>query len=284
MEENDKEKNNSIYNYFHFHGDVNDTNINAGTGNTINNEKQKGLENEILFDAGGRLRQVRDEVRLKTSEFVELLGLQSEKQYKAMESQSEEVPLAVLKKVSEKIGTSIEWLKHGIEPRYEIEFLYLKTFEEVPQGFFSTHKPQDFILTLELKNLHVGLVARTGTFCFEIYETEISLKFWEWQDEHWAIPLFYKFLKALSDSRKDVYGVILTQQDDKKLYSGAVHFLHTQGQYNMNILYDLIDLDETRLKARPYSNMYSGDWMSRVHKEFKWYLERDEKRKKEGDK
>jgi transcriptional regulator with XRE-family HTH domain len=267
-----KKKNapNSVTN-IHVHGDVKDSNLAIGKDIEINNQPKESKSQEVFFDAGRRLRHVREEIGLKTSEFVELLGLQSEKKYLSMEQQAEEVPLSLLEKLYEVTGVSLEWSKHEKMPRYEIEKLYFNPVEEALQRCADL-KPLEYFFTLETKSLHVGLIAQTGKYRYQVFETGVTLDFWNWIDAHWAIPAFYRFLKALSDPWHDIRGVIVNASDDQKLYNGDVHFMATSWKVNLNIVYDILDIDETRLGVSSYSRMYGGNWMSKVHKVFREYL------------
>jgi hypothetical protein len=234
---------------------------------------------ETFFDVGYRLRQVREEINLKSSEFVEVFELSSEKTYLQMEKQIEEVPLSLLKKVHIVTGVSLEWLKHGESPMYKVEGIYLMDIKEGLKRCAEIH-PVEYFFTLELKSLHVGLIAQTGEYRHQVFDTGVTLDFWNWIDAHWAIAQFYKFLKALSDPWHDIRGIVLSPNDDKKLYAGNTHFLGTSGKLNLNIVYDILDLNETRLRRSSYSRMYSGNWMSKVHDYFREYLKLDAERMK----
>jgi hypothetical protein len=257
--------------------------ITVGSSNNISTTLLTGDETstkaEIFFDAGNRLRQVREEINIKTSKFVEVFGLPSEKNYLQIEKQIEEAPSTLLEKVHAVTGVSLEWLKHGESPRYEVEGIYLRDIKEDLKRCAEIH-PVEYFFTLELKSLHVGLVAQTGDYRYQVFDTGVTLDFWDWVDEHWAISQFYKFLKALSDPWHDIRGLILSPSDDKKLYDGDIHFLGTSGKLNLNIVYDILDLDETRLIRPSYSRMYGGNWMSKVHDYFREHLKMDAERAK----
>jgi transcriptional regulator with XRE-family HTH domain len=262
---------NSVTN-IHIHGDVKDSNLAVGKDIEINNQPKESKNKEVFFDAGRRLRHVREEIGLKSSEFVELLGLQSEKKYLSMEQQAEEVPLSLLEKLHEITGVSLEWLKHEKTPRYAITSLCFNPIEVGLQQCVDLN-PLDYFFTLETKSLHVGLIAQTGTYRYQVFETGVTLDFWNWIDAHWTIPAFYRFLKALSDHwPRDIRGVVINASDDQKLYNGNVHFMATSWKINLNIVYDILDIEETRLGVSSYSRMYGGNWMSKVHKVFREHL------------
>ena len=239
---------------------------NKNTSQSISN----GQQEEKYFDAGERIKTVRDELRLNTSQFTEILDLASQREYETMENRAKEVPLSLLSKISDVSGIEVEWLKHGMGEKYKIEGIYLRPIEE-DLNYCKSLNPKEYFLTLEPKSLHVGLVAQTGNYRYQVLETGISLDFWNWIDELWSIPAFYKFLKALSDPWQDIDGWILNPSDDKKLYNGDIHFLATARKHNKGLLYDILDVDETSGGVLPYSRHY-GNWMHKVHEEFKKYL------------
>jgi len=255
-------------------------NVVVGDGNTVIHDlSMDKTEKDVFFDAGDRLRQVRNEINLKSSEFVEELGFSSEKKYLAIEKQDDEAPLSLLKKTQELTGISLEWLKHGKPPRYKIGAIYLHPVEAALQ-VCAKLKPQEYFFTLETKGLHVGIVAQTGKYRYQALETGINLNFWAWAEQpHWAVLAFYKFLKAWSESWHDIYGMIINPSDDKKLYKGEIHFLSIEFQRNVNLVYDILDIDESRLMVSSYSRVYGGNWMHKVHDTFKAYLKRDAENK-----
>jgi transcriptional regulator with XRE-family HTH domain len=258
-------------------------NVLAGDGNTISQITElpnKGIQQEgIFFSAGNRLRQVREEINLKSSEFVEVLGLSSEKKYQEMEKELDEVPLSLLKKVNAVTGVTMEWLKHGNSPRYEVGGIYLNSIKDGLKHCAALN-PQEYFLTLELKSLHVGLIAQTAEYRYQVLDTGINLDFWNWAERpHWAVLAFYKFLKALSDPWHDICGEIISPEDDKKLYEGNVHYLATSRKRNRSLVYDILDIEESRLISPSYSKRYGGNWMSRVHATFRDYLKAEAEKK-----
>ena len=278
MAEDDKKNNPQSVTNIYINGDVKDSNIVSGSDNKINSESSKEMQNgkntETYFDAGGRLRQVREEIRLKSSEMMELLGLQSERQYLIMERQAEEVPSSLLELVHKLTGVSLEWLKHKESPRYEIEAIYFNPINRDLQ-YCDSLKPIEYFLTLEPKSLHTGLIVQTNKYRFQTIETGVNLNLWDWFEDHWAIPAFYKFLKALSDPWHDIDGIIINAGDDKRLYDGSIHFSSVSRMKKTDLVYDILDINETRGGVARYSRTYGGNWMHKVHNIFKEYLKLD---------
>ena len=101
------------------------------------------------------------------------------------------------------------------------------------------------------------------------------MDFWNWLETYWAIPAFYRFLNHFSDSWHDIGSVILPDQIEQDLFEGNIHFLTGQVNakpYGGDLLYDLLDVDETRGGVSSYSTIYEGNWMPKVHAYFKKYL------------
>jgi hypothetical protein len=226
------------------------------------------------YDAGPRVKIVRDELGLKISQFVELLSLGSQREYKAMENGNKEVPLSLLNGISEISGVNIEWLKHEEHPRYTVEVIYLNPIEADLEYCASLH-PEEYFLILDKKALHIGLVAQTSKYSYKVFDTGVKLDFWNWVDEHWAIPAFYNFLQKLSDSWHDIDGVVIPANIYKKLWEGEIHFLTALSHKDHrggDLLYDILDIDETRTGLTSYYQRYGGNWMHRVHEELKKHL------------
>lgn len=233
-------------------------------------------EKEKYFDAGVRIKTVREELRLKTSQFAELLSVDSQREYEVMESGSKEVPLSLLSRISEISGVKLEWLKHEKGKRYEIEHLYFNPVDE-DLKFCAGLNPREYFLTVDVKGSHhVGLVAQTGEYCYQAISTGITLDFGDWVEGHWAAPRFYEFLERLSGPWHDIEGVVLPSKYEKMLYDGEIHFLTARweaNRYGRDLLYDILDINETR--KRPfltYAKAYGGDWMNKAHVGYKKIL------------
>lgn len=248
----------------------------AGTGKA-GVDKRVSAKPEQFFDAGERLKMVRNELRLETSEFIELTGVASQREYEMIENRKNEAPVSLLEIISQVSGVNLEWLKHGKGHRFGIEAVYLSSIEKSLK-YCADLKPQEYFLTLNKKSLHVGLIAQTRKYRYQVIETGVTLDFWNWVDSHWVISAFYNFLDKLSGPWHDIDGVVLPPQSDDRLFKGEIHFitaLANAERYGGDLLYDLLDIDETRGGISSYSTKYGGNWMPRVHAVFREYLKPD---------
>ncbi len=247
----------------------------------INPTQPLQVEKEKYFDAGERVKAVRNELGINTSQFVEVLDLPSQREYEAMENNEKEFPSSLLKKVSEVSGVRLEWLKHGKGSRYETDVVILTSIEDGLKQCVSLN-PQEYYFTLDKKQLHAGIVVQVSEYRFQVLETGISLDFWNWIDSHWAIARFYHFLDELTNSWHDIRSVFLPTNIDRQLYDGEIHFLSALRNNNglaVGFLYDLLDLGQHRLNPQSPSKVYGISSLRKIQDYFKWYLNREQERK-----
>lgn len=240
------------------------------SSNRVHREKEK------YFDAGVRIKAVREELRLKTSQFAELLSVDSQREYEAIENRSKEAPLSLLSRISEVSGVNVEWLKHEKGRRYPVEYIHLNPVEE-DLKYCASLNPLEYFLTVDAKYpYHVGLVAQIGDYRYQAVATGITLDFGDWVEGHWAAPRFYEFLERLSGPWHDIDGVVLPTKYEKSLYAGEIHFLTARwnaNRYGGDLLYDILDVEETRKKPfLTYAKAYGGNWMHKAHVGYKKIL------------
>lgn len=233
-----------------------------------------GQTDEVYYDAGVRIAEIRDELRLTTSQFAEILMVPSQRDYEAMDSGKEEVPLSVLRRIHQVSGTTLEWLKHGKGEKYDVNKMSIHPDANLLERILSKN-PQKLFLTLERRDYRVGIVSQLDKYLFKIVDFGMNLDFWNWVESFWAIREFYYFLYRLTKKPINVEGRILPCQDEKKLFNGEIHFftaLRNTKIRGFDLPYDLIDLDNHRASNRPHSKTY-GKWIDRTHEYFRKYLE-----------
>lgn len=228
---------------------------------------------EMYYNAGERVQSVREELDLSTGEFFELLDPSGQSDYEDIEESKKDTPLSLLEKVSRVSGVNLTWLKHGQGYKYNVGSIKLRSVEEDLQ-YCASLNPRNYFLTLNTDNWHAGLVIQRGNYKYEAVETGITLDFWNWVDSHWKIPAFFNFLKRLSGEWYHIAGVSLQQMYDDQLFNGEIHFLAARrfGSRNADsLVYDLLDIDNTRQTIYGYSKTYHDDWMNKVHDVFRKY-------------
>jgi len=221
------------------------------------------------FQAGERLKKLRQELSLKPSEFMEILGLASETRYRTMEAGESECSRSLLETVCAVSGVSLEWLKHGTEPEHAVDLLYWPRVSEAIQILVDL-SPESVYVTYEQKNLHVGLCAQTDKFIYQVYDLNLSMDFWKWDEAFGYIPYFFAFLHSLQktfDHR--VCGRRISPKNRRRLYGGKAHPYSIVPPGMPKFHYwvdDVLDIWHKRLNAEDYSRMY-GKWFPRVQQE-----------------
>lgn len=257
-------------------------NIIIGNGNTFNQNNHQDIASlattsDILFEAGHRVKQVRQEIDIKSSEFVEALGLTSEREYLAMENSPEEVPLSVLNKIHDLTGVSLEWLKHGKEQKYRVEQPPIRPMDKA-LNYISTFKPEKVFFTLGYTgfdtgpgNLTIGIVAQTGTYSYQLIDYGIALDFWTWVEDHWLVPLIYQFLSGAWERYEgSSTGIFIPMNISNQLFEGKIHFRtalrQSKGIYNY-WPEAVLDIDYEQDSKSDYEKRY-GKWITKVHEGF----------------
>lgn len=250
-------------------GDVNG-NIIVGDGNSISQATDTSTHSsDSFFDVGRRLKQVREEIDLQSSQFTELLGLTSERQYLAMENRQKEVPSSLLEKVHILTGIELEWLKHGKEPRYKTQ---VSAFRTAQQGleFMAHFKPRHLFFVLGkptiFEHWNVCLVAQTSDYRYQVIDHKTSLDFWNWSESFWFIPVYFEFLTVLRDTFPLDPGIALPGSWYKKLITGQAHFLRAQKELDSKFLFwpdAVLDVNCQQHSCEWYEKQY-GKWITRM--------------------
>jgi hypothetical protein len=138
---------------------------------------------------------VRDELGLPSSAIVEEIGYPSEQGWRAIEAETAECPDTVLLHFAARTGTNPAWLRHGqggpyraapcdpLRPAFLSEIAAL-----APQGVRVWTEPQYSLVVLGVQ---------TGRYAWQVYDLNLGLDFWNWDDDFYYIPLIYRFLERL---------------------------------------------------------------------------------------
>lgn len=231
-------------------------------------------DGQIHFDAGGRIQAVRKELGIKVSQFVEMLKYPSQREFEAIEKRSAESPLYLLQRVHDLTGASLEWLKHGDEPRYDYDGMPLHPVEDALQCI-ADFQPKNFYMTLETGNLHVGIIVKLSDYRFQALDLGLDLDYWNWVDDLWAFSNFYKIVSVLDDVAPRSFGAIIPTRYDKQLYEGKIHPL-TALRHSAHLKAAwtdaLLDYERKEESEWHYWSRY-GSWLIKVQDALKEHLE-----------
>ena len=245
---------------------------------------------EKSFFIGDKLKTVRDEIGLQSSEFIELIGFHSEQQYLQMENNEEECPESVISQVCEATGVLPEWLKHSGQRKYEVEpYLdWVKNPDQTVQQIanlstglvyvtITASTPKDNFLLWPIKNawgksrskyLHIGLCVQTAKYKYKVFESSFCADF---RNEHLRskyAPSFLSFLQGLfGHFDLDCHGIILTNwKDDEDLYNGRVHprkiLVKNKSAHNIRWVYAVLKEEHSDYERRYYSQY--GRWIGEI--------------------
>lgn len=231
-------------------------------------------EGKILYDAGGRIQVVRKELGIKVSQFVELLKYPSQREFEAIEKRAAESPLHLLQRVHDLTGASLEWLKHGDDPRYDHSFMPIHPVKDGIKLIADLHL-ESFYMTLETKSLHVGIIVKLSDYRFQALDLGMSLDYWNWVDQFWAFSNFYQILLALDNIAPQPFGAVIPTRYDKQLYAGKIHPL-TALQHATPLKAAWTDalLDYERKKETKWNyGLRYGLWLIKVQDALKTHLE-----------
>ncbi len=229
---------------------------------------------QMRFDAAGRIQAVRKELGIKVSQFVEMLNYPSQREFEAIEKRASECPLYLLQRVHDLTGASLEWLKHGDEPRYDHDIIPIHPVKDAIKLVTDFH-PQRFYMTLETKSLHVGIVVEISDYRFHALDMGMNLDYWNWVDQLWAFSNFYQILFILDEIAPRPFGAIIPTRYDKLLYLGKIHprtALRHSAHFKAAWTDALLDYERKKESKWRYWSRY-GSWLIKVQDALKEHLE-----------
>jgi hypothetical protein len=234
-----------------------------------------------LFDCGERLKQLREERGLLRSQFIELIDLDSEKGLLALENKEIECSSEIILATSLLTGASIEWIKHGTDPKYSIETLF--TYDHFIKGIGDTRANRTFFC-VDPEKLGLQILIELNNFHWKTIEYEFNLNFWDWFDDHGKIPLIYSNLKNhYQQARKNsnsTRGLIVNSEFQKEIRSPSIFpgqkISSVEFRDGLYWLEDLFDLVDGVPNAKNYTASY-GDWFDKLVEWFREYATKADK-------
>ncbi len=257
-------------------------------------EKQTG------YLIGPQLRITRDDIGLQPSEFIELIGFQSEKEYLQMERNEIECPERLIDRIFEATGILPDWLKHSNQPKYTIipDLDWARhTNQAIRQIVNLSHGSDEMLpvyVTIAIstptsdrlfwrgKNLwasmtgqysHLGICVEIAKHKYKVFDTQFCAD----PDNHYLrtkyFEPFYAFLRGLYEYEGlDSRGVIMpTGKDERDLYKGRVHpqsvlFRHKVSR-RINWLSEVLDTRDS--PSRAYISRNYGGWIEKLQSTFR---------------
>jgi hypothetical protein len=231
-------------------------------------ENDASLQKEACFDCGHRLKMVRLELGLSASETVELLGIQSERIWKAMEEGIEEVPESALKSLQKLSSVSMEWLKHGRHPKYPCH-KFFGNLNDLREFFQATHWMASYAL-IDPRSMRLAFLAQRDKFCWDLISFETPLDVWAWFDDQHKLPGIFAQLQEIQALLDRPYGRIVSGKQIDQIIQGDVH-PSVIAESSGGISYWFEDLLDSLSKPDPPQLMESeyGKWFELMHNEFR---------------
>lgn len=224
------------------------------------------------FDCGGRLAEIRRELKLRPSEFTELIGCPSEKRYVRIEEGEEEAPSDLIDRAAARTGASVAWIRHGSGQRYPVEELYYSNPSAAVERLAEL-APRTLFVTLDLEQFHLCGAAQLDAFKWLPLDFGCQMHFWTWEGDGEKILDAVRLLELL-DSRFGhiIRGRVLPIADQEKLMRGEAHpgtLLKTgYDQYNLWVE-QIVDLRREMRPAEHYRASY-GEWFVKIQDCFRY--------------
>lgn len=234
-----------------------------------------GTHPALHFDCGQRVAEVRQDIRLSRSHFVEVLGYHSEKAFARLEAQQEECPAALLAQVSQVTGVSVTWLQHGEGPKYPPQLLTSMFGREVVQQIQAL-RPEALYLCTDAAFSRVVLAIQQDTYRWVPGVLGWGLDFWNWWDDFGKIPFVYGVLNHLHTACADILEARIYPRKQARLLvdleDGRLHpsqMLDAPGRFGFRWGADLCDLDDRHPTAHHYGQSYRATAFARVQDAFR---------------
>lgn len=239
------------------------------------------------FLIGSRLKALRSELGVSSSEFVELINMSSETEYLKLEKDKADCPNAIIQETHHAVGVSQEWLKHGRPPRFKVELLPwhkdpLKAANEIidmqprfvyltvatpaqKSSFFPWRFIKKFYAQINNCYLHIGLLVQTQPYLYRIFDLNLSLALWDgFTRQDLLVPLIALMRSLIAQFQSFDFRVlpISSVRDELKLYAGNVHPAYIARKYwnHGGLASDIFNESKIYHDDRAANNLY-GPWL-----------------------
>jgi hypothetical protein len=230
---------------------------------------------ETLFDCGHRIRQVREEIGLVSSQFAEAIHYSSVRAFEQLEQRQGQCPESVLQRVADFSGVSLAWLKHGKGTKYpstEFPFYPLEPAIEQIKNLATTL----LCFVIELKSYEVLLIVQRSDYHWRVFDLGLGLDFWNWDEDFQYIPRFYAFLDVVHEMfAYTVESRFLPKPTVGRLKKGGEHplrLLRSAKPDGLGWADDVRDIYHHYPAADGYGRRY-GEWFLKAQDSLRHYLE-----------
>lgn len=150
----------------------------------------EALTSERFYLCGNRVKELREERNLLSSQFIEVIDYYSELSWNEIETEKKECALSTVKCVSEITGASLSWIKHGVGSKYTSDFLpYYSIYESVEM--IKAQSPMKLYFCINTETFDFMIVAMTSEYKWKVFHLHYRLDFWNWFDDHHKMPEVY---------------------------------------------------------------------------------------------
>lgn len=151
----------------------------------------------LRFDCGERMKRLREDLALTTSQFIELIGYPSEKWYGRVEEGKTDIEEAFLVKASEATGASLAWLKHGSGRMFETKAMSTTggdAFRHIREL-----NPCELYLLIDESSYGFYAIAHVSPYKWINVCFGVSLDFHTWWGDERCIPEIREFVESCFD-------------------------------------------------------------------------------------
>ena len=240
-----------------------------------NNELQvePPIKTEKMFSCGHRISEIRNDINLSKSRFIDLIEFTSEKQLTEIENGELEVSESQIANICNNTGVSINWLKHSEYRKYDYHVIHTNETEIVNK--IKQLQPNIVYFMIEPKSMSPLLFVHINNFNWRLYTFTFSIDFWNWFDDHYQISRIYKLFKTIHrEFMYNIQGRIIDQETYDSAISGKIHIstlikvTFANGQCWFD---DLFDINHEYPISEDYVKWY-GEWFGKLQDYFKQYL------------
>jgi len=230
---------------------------------------------EQFFLCGERIKELREERKLSSSRFIDLIEHYSELDLLKIELNEQECPSSLIEKVSVLTGAEVNWIKHGEGKKYLVESLPYYA-PEISNKTIEINNPKELYFCLNTDNFDMYLIVKCNENKWIKYYFDYSLDFWDWYGDLHYIPQIFNQLKSIYESfdksgcwvRGRTYNnknFQLLENSEDNFLGNLLEKLPKQGE---NWIDDIRDIHHRYPISDRYESIY-GAWFIDMQKYFR---------------